>query len=33
MKLFLEKKNEYQRALWWDEEEKRLVPREALNHS
>ena len=32
MKLFLEKKNVYQRALWWDEEEKRLVPREALNH-
>jgi GMP synthase (glutamine-hydrolysing) len=31
MKLFLEKKSEYQRALWWDEEGKTLVRREALS--
>jgi len=31
MKLFLEKKPESRRALWWDEEEKTLVQREALS--
>src|SRR5271157_1595115 len=31
MKLFLEKKPECQRTLWWDEEEKTLVQREALS--
>ncbi len=32
MKLFLEKKPGCQRTLWWDEEEKTLVQREALSH-
>jgi len=32
MKLFLEKKPECRRTLWWDEEEKTLVQREALSH-
>ncbi|HME42413.1 MAG TPA: type 1 glutamine amidotransferase [Syntrophorhabdales bacterium] len=31
MKLFLEKKSESRRTLWWDEEEKTLVQREALS--
>jgi GMP synthase-like glutamine amidotransferase len=31
MKLFLEKKPEYQRTLWWDDEGKALVRREALS--
>jgi hypothetical protein len=31
MKLFLEKKSECQRTLWWDEEGKTLVRREALS--
>ena len=32
MKLFLEKKPACQRTLWWDEEGKALVRREALSH-
>jgi hypothetical protein len=31
MRLFLEKKPECQRTLWWDEEGKALVRREALS--
>jgi GMP synthase (glutamine-hydrolysing) len=32
MKLFLEKRTNCRRALWWDEEEKTLVRKEALSH-